>query len=60
VHNRCNEEVLEINMLVQTMFLDQPTKGFPGKEQGSDETRVILNLKKMDVDGYIFLAVPSK
>jgi hypothetical protein len=43
-------------MLVQAMPHHEPLKRFPAKEQESDKAGVLLHLKKMDVDRYIFLA----
>jgi hypothetical protein len=57
VHNRCNEEVFEVDMLVQAMSHHEPLKRIPAKEQESDKAGVLLHLKKMDVDRYIFLAI---
>ena len=57
VHNRCNEEVFEVNMLVQAILHHEPLKRFPAEEQESDKAGVLLHLKKMDVDRYIFLAI---
>ncbi len=56
VHNRRNEEVFEVNMLVQAMPHHKPLKRFPAKEQESDKAGVLLHFKKMDVDRNIFLA----
>ena len=57
VHNRCNEEVFEVNMLVQAMSHHEPLKRIPAKEQESDKTGVLVHFKKMDVHRYIFLAI---
>ena len=54
VHNRCNEEVFGVNILVQAMPHNELLKRTPAKEQESDKTRVLLHLKKMDVGRYVF------